>query len=274
MPTEADLRSELAVLEDDVAEFQRIMALTSRPGVLRVLRGGIEEMSKKMEAINERLIAAGIVPKEDDPNPCPPPLSEPSKPVQRLDPQSEQPEMGEEKKAQNERGIERGKEDDASGVLFGQIPKYAMDQTDKFVKVYVDLPGVGASDHYSSFAPRCFDFRAKGVGPQGKNIRFCIRNLYDSINISKSEVLVKADKFVVKLAKLKTGQNWDELDDVAKIKKLKHEMMAGTGATTEELLANMFHDADDETRASLSKAAHEGRLKREAAVKAGANTHT
>eukprot|EP00756_Hemistasia_phaeocysticola_P050365 Hpha_TRINITY_DN2512_c0_g1::TRINITY_DN2512_c0_g1_i1::g.1481::m.1481/K04507/CACYBP, SIP; calcyclin binding protein len=261
MPTEADLKSELLILKDDEKALLDLLNDAKRPGVIRVLRDAVTQIAKRMEEINARLIAAGVVPREDDENPCPPSLSEPAAGVVPLDEEQKQPELTPAEKTANDIAAERKKSDDEAGIIWQSMPSFAFDQSDKFVKVYVTLPGVGSSDHYVHFQPMAFDFRAKGV--QGKNMRFAVHNLCEAINLKESSVLVKPDKFVVKLAKLKKGEEWKGLDDVEKKKQMQHSKLASGGATTEELLANMFHDADDKTREELSKAAYEGRLKRE-----------
>eukprot|EP01062_Namystynia_karyoxenos_P018026 TRINITY_DN16678_c0_g1_i1.p1 TRINITY_DN16678_c0_g1~~TRINITY_DN16678_c0_g1_i1.p1 ORF type:complete len:299 (+),score=108.77 TRINITY_DN16678_c0_g1_i1:224-1120(+) len=290
MPTGADLKSEIAVLEDDLAEFRQLQEKATRPGVHRVLRGAIETAAQRIAAIRKQLRDAGVATepptapvREEEPrggaepigrdeapesDPCPPPLGscppeEPEEEEQLPQPEPPHTDPGEAREpTPNDRAAEQKKADDAAGILWKPTSDYAWDQSDKFVKIYVDLPGVGSAERvYCHFQPQAFDFRAVGVA--GKHYRCAVHQLCESINIRESTVLVKPNKFVIKLVKLRKCTEWSGVDDVEKRKKLQHKKLADSGATTEELLANMFKDADDKTRAELSQAAFEGRKKRE-----------
>eukprot|EP01012_Entosiphon_sulcatum_P013578 TRINITY_DN1879_c0_g1_i1.p1 TRINITY_DN1879_c0_g1~~TRINITY_DN1879_c0_g1_i1.p1 ORF type:complete len:266 (-),score=55.32 TRINITY_DN1879_c0_g1_i1:549-1346(-) len=145
---------------------------------------------------------------------------------------------------------------------FVEIKKYAWDQTDAFVKVYVSIDGLEKENqleytiHSNRVDLRCYDAR-------GHHYSLVLGPLCEPIDKAQSSVLVKPGRFVLKLKKAVGGVEWASLDNLAKLQKLRHEQLVHSGASTAELLANMYAQADDETRQSLAHAAHEGRLKRE-----------
>eukprot|EP01065_Artemidia_motanka_P039200 TRINITY_DN48072_c0_g1_i1.p1 TRINITY_DN48072_c0_g1~~TRINITY_DN48072_c0_g1_i1.p1 ORF type:complete len:292 (+),score=109.16 TRINITY_DN48072_c0_g1_i1:57-878(+) len=265
MPTAADLTSEIEVLEDDVAELRHLQTIAKRPGVHRVLRDALAEATGRIADIRKRLVEAGAVPAPvveaaaaSEPTPAPKAAEPPAAAASAAEAAAPEPAP----ETPNDKAAAAKRADDAAGISWQTITKFAWDQTDRFVKVYVDLPGVGSSERsYCHFQQGSFDFRAVGVS--GKSFRLAVHSLCEAINVKESSVLVKADKFVLRIAKLIRGTEWSGLDDVEKKKKAQHKKMAEGGATTEELLANMYHDADDKTRQELSQAAHEGRKKRE-----------
>jgi len=78
---------------------------------------------------------------------------------------------------------------------------------------------------------------------------------------------VKQDRLVLKLRKADAIE-WSDLDDAKDKKKQARDERVQRGslknASTQELLADMYAEADDETRRSLMEAAFKGQQKREA----------
>lgn len=146
------------------------------------------------------------------------------------------------------------------------IKQYAWDQSDQYVKVYVSLDGLTGDSSQVDCQFHANRFEATCFGVKGSNYSLRLGPLYEPIDPKQCSVLVKPGRFVVKLKK-SVKSEWAGLDNIAKLQKLRHEQLVHGGASTAELLANMYADADDETRRGLAEAAHQGRLKREEANK-------
>eukprot|EP00656_Telonema_subtile_P001492 TRINITY_DN10656_c0_g1_i4.p1 TRINITY_DN10656_c0_g1~~TRINITY_DN10656_c0_g1_i4.p1 ORF type:complete len:169 (-),score=56.26 TRINITY_DN10656_c0_g1_i4:134-640(-) len=149
------------------------------------------------------------------------------------------------------------------------ITSYAWDQSDLFVSVYVTLEGVGSLPERS--VATVFEessFVLSITNAQGQCHTLKIPNLCYNINTGKSKQVVKQDRLVVKLKKTEKGQNWLGLDDTERKKKELREQRIQSGdlqgATTQQLLADMYENADEEGKASLKAAMAEGEKKRQA----------
>ena len=155
---------------------------------------------------------------------------------------------------------------DFSDQVFSNLNKYSYDQGKAYIKIYCDLKDLHLSpDCDCTFTRDGFHFFAIGV-PDGKgkliNYQMKVTDLCEDINPDKSSLIRKDDKFVIRLQKSETGIEWSGIDTSEKKKKAQHSRLADGGASTEELLANMYKNATDEQRADLSKAAFEGQSKR------------
>jgi hypothetical protein len=155
------------------------------------------------------------------------------------------------------------------------IPSYAFDQSSsgKFVSLYIDLAGV--------------DGRAEGsvtaaLSEEGTRLTIAVARSAaapDAWSLviptlcrpcdGAPRVKVYDGRFSVRLRKREAGVAWSDLTGAKDRKEAarKQRMDAlGSGASTKELLADMYAHADDATRASLVAAAHTGRDKREGRV--------
>jgi len=148
-----------------------------------------------------------------------------------------------------------------------RISRFAWDQSDKFVSIYVPWDGVAA---LPEGAVECH-FRRLGVllliRSGGKQHWFKVPNLCKEIDLEASKRNVKADQVVVKLRKVQTGEKWSDLNDEKDKYQKRREYRINhgdlKGATTEELLADMYQHANDEDRAGLRDAMRVNREKRE-----------
>ena len=74
----------------------------------------------------------------------------------------------------------------------------------------------------------------------------------------KSKVVTKAERFVIKLKKAEVKKEWEQLDDVERKKKEQREQRIEhgdlKGASTEQLLKDMYDNADDEGKRGLREA--------------------
>lgn len=153
---------------------------------------------------------------------------------------------------------------------FAALSRYAWDQSGKFVKVYVTVPGVekvpddAITLDCSSGTSLRFDVRGLPTPPP--NVRLNVPALHGSVVEAQSSWTRKADSMVlVKLRKAVEGETWGSLDDsaVQKAKKKEADLAENQGKSTQELLAKMYAEADEEGKASLAAAWEAGRAKRE-----------
>eukprot|EP00667_Euglena_gracilis_P013560 EG_transcript_13987 len=149
---------------------------------------------------------------------------------------------------------------------FLSFKQWAWDQSSSFVTVYLTVEGLeDVAQVHCSFQRQSFDFRC--LQCKGRNYRLHVPTLCEDILPAGSSVVVKTGSARIKLRKAHDLE-WPGLDDVEKRKKAQHKQLADSGATTEELLRNMYLQADDKTRADLAKAAAEGQKKRTETAKA------
>jgi hypothetical protein len=164
-----------------------------------------------------------------------------------------------------------------SSIMYSQVASYAWDQSDKFASVYITCSGVGqepAERIKCNFGDFSFHLtldldKAGGNSPRQQQLK--IPNLNKKIDVGKSKMIIKADRLVIKLKKAEVGVEWSALDDTEDKKKAQRDKRVKTGdlkgASTQELLADMYANADDETRKGLMEAAAKGQAKREAREK-------
>eukprot|EP00929_Paragymnodinium_shiwhaense_P084169 TRINITY_DN44995_c0_g1_i1.p1 TRINITY_DN44995_c0_g1~~TRINITY_DN44995_c0_g1_i1.p1 ORF type:complete len:984 (+),score=329.16 TRINITY_DN44995_c0_g1_i1:118-3069(+) len=148
-----------------------------------------------------------------------------------------------------------------------KISKFAFDQSDKFVSLYIDCDGAGSlpADAVEMV------LRPRGVllvvRQAGKKKWFKVHNLCKEIDMEASTKKVKSDMIVLKLKKAQQGEKWSDLTDEKDLyqKKREYRIAHGDlkGATTEELLADMYKNANDEEREGLRDAMRVNRQKRE-----------
>jgi calcyclin binding protein len=123
-----------------------------------------------------------------------------------------------------------------------------------FVSVYVNLNGVGSIARDSiicEFTSSSFDLIVKDLN--GKSYRLVKDHLEKDIDPDKSKIIVKADKIVVKLAKVKQGDYggydyWTKLTDMkAKSGKSKSKG-ADPQSSIMDLMKSMYDDGDDKMK--------------------------
>lgn len=148
---------------------------------------------------------------------------------------------------------------------------YSWGQSKSWVDVYIS--GVGAVEAADVDA----EFTATSVRVDVRTAdglkRFGVPELHAAIVPDRCSATARPAKgqVLVKMAKAATeADDWPAVDSSVRIKRARHAALAEGGATTQELLANMYADADEEQRTKLREAAAEGARKREAdAKKAG-----
>jgi len=153
-----------------------------------------------------------------------------------------------------------------------KITRFSWDQSDKFVSLYLPFDGVGALPAEDVQVI----FRPVGVllliRSGGKQHWYKVPNLCKAIDTNTSVKKVKADQVVIKLRKETAGEQWSDLTDEKDLyqKRRQFRIQHGDlkGATTEELLADMYKHATDEERVGLRDAMKVNREKREADARA------
>jgi len=155
--------------------------------------------------------------------------------------------------------------------MIGKITKYSWDQSKLNVSIYIPfdaLSTIPESDITCVFKP--FGVLVV-VRKAGKKLWYKMPNLCNEIDTAASSRKVKSDQLVVKLRKLEQGQVWSDLSDdkdrYQKQREYRLEHGDLKGATTEQLLADMYKDANDEDRAGLRDAMRINRQKREEEAK-------
>jgi len=147
-----------------------------------------------------------------------------------------------------------------------KIEKYAWDQSDKFVKLYIDLPGVHsipAEDVVSTFTNNSMSLNCKKVA--NKNHILTLKNLSSPINTDKSYVKVKTDRLTVFMAKESSG-TWSGLTTAAKKPKEEPEVPKvdkeeDPSAGIMSMMKKMYEDGDDDMKRTIAKAWTESRDK-------------
>jgi calcyclin binding protein len=140
-------------------------------------------------------------------------------------------------------------------VMYTNIDKFAFDAggyNEKFVTLYLPLPGVGSipKDQIScEFQKDAFDITVMDLN--GKNYRLKKDNLEHDIVPKSSKYIVKADKIVVKLQKVKgeygSFDYWSKLTD-PKRKDKKISDKSNPAASITEMMKEMYENGDDNMR--------------------------
>lgn len=119
-----------------------------------------------------------------------------------------------------------------------------------FVTVYVTLPGVGSIDRdliQCQFQTSTFDLVVKDLN--GKSYRLFQDNLEKDIDASKSKIIVKSDKVLVKLAKVKQSDYggydyWSKLSD-KKAREKSNKIKDNPQSSIMDLMKQMYDEGDD-----------------------------
>lgn len=148
-----------------------------------------------------------------------------------------------------------------------KITKYSWDQSKLSVSLYIPFDGVQS---IAESDVQCV-FRRRGVllviRKGTKRHWYKVPNLCQDIDIEASSRKIKADQVAIKLRKVAQGSVWsdltDEKDRYQRQRQYRLEHGDLRGATTEQLLADMYENANDDERAGLRDAMRVNRQKRE-----------
>jgi len=141
-------------------------------------------------------------------------------------------------------------------VCFISIDRFSFDaggSSDKFVTLYLPLPGVGSVENKNEKIKCDFgkgSFVVTIMNFNGKNYRIKRDNLEHDIDPEKSKHIVKADKIVVKLAKIKGEYGsfdfWSKLTDNKGKEKKKNT--ADPQSSIMNMMKDMYDSGDDNMR--------------------------
>lgn len=126
------------------------------------------------------------------------------------------------------------------------------------VSIFVDLTGVGAVKDNVEFSCTKSSFDLKVTDLAGKNYRLIKDNLDKDIIVAESKIVVKKDKFVIKLRKVKgdySYETWTSLTskkkrDVAAEANKKANPMGGIM----DMMKDMYDDGDENMKKIIGEA--------------------
>jgi len=146
-------------------------------------------------------------------------------------------------------------------VMYNSIDRFAFDaggHSDRFVTLYLPLPGVGSIENKKEqikcdFGKDKFDVTVHEL--KGKNYRLMRDNLEHDIVPEKSKYIVKADKIVVKLHKIKGEYGsfdfWSKLTDPKRKEKKKSTDDPSAGLMG--MMKEMYDSGDDKMRKMIGE---------------------
>ncbi|XP_041848647.1 calcyclin-binding protein [Melanotaenia boesemani] len=147
-----------------------------------------------------------------------------------------------------------------------KITSYAWDQSEKFVKIYLDLKDVHklpSENVEVNFTESSFSVLVKDL--DGKNHQMTILNLLHPINEKDSYKKIKTD-MVLLMCKKQMTKKWECLTTVDKQSKEKDKPSMHDNADPSEGLMNMlkkiYDEGDDEMKRTINKAWSESQEKK------------
>jgi calcyclin binding protein len=155
----------------------------------------------------------------------------------------------------------------SSSVTYISIDRFMFDaggSSDKFVTLYLPLPGVGTVIKNKDEQIKCnfekdsFDVTVLNGDVNGKNYRIKRDNLEHDIIPEKSRYIIKADKIIVKLAKIKgeygTFDFWSKLTDPKRKEKKNNKTSSSdpTGSIM-SMMKDMYDSGDDNMKKMIGE---------------------
>jgi calcyclin binding protein len=147
----------------------------------------------------------------------------------------------------------------ASLVKYTTIDRFAFDDggyKNGFVTLYIELPGVGSipKDNVKcEFGTSHFDMVVENLN--GKSYRLKKDHLEKDIVVEKSKYLIKADKILVKLAKVKSDYGsydyWSQLTDNKRGKSSKKVDNPASGIM--DMMKDMYEKGDDNMKKMIGE---------------------
>ncbi|GAB1597312.1 calcyclin-binding protein-like [Argonauta hians] len=144
---------------------------------------------------------------------------------------------------------------------------YAWDQSNKFMKIYIDVKNVQQLTKESitcNFQEKSLDLTISNL--DNKNYHFSVKKLADSIIPSDSYFKIKTDSVVLMLMKA-SQTNWEHVSEISADKK-KDKMKKPTLDESKDpndgimdILKNIYYEGDDEMKRTISKAWYDSRNK-------------
>jgi calcyclin binding protein len=145
----------------------------------------------------------------------------------------------------------------SSTAKYTNIDRFSFDaagHNDRFVTLYIPLPGVGEIPKEQvtcEFHKAAFDLIVRNV--KGKSYRLFKEHLEKDIVPDKSKFIIKADKILIKLAKVKGEYGsydfWSKLTD----QKRKEKKSSNPAAGINDLMKEMYDSGDDKMRKMIGE---------------------
>jgi len=148
-----------------------------------------------------------------------------------------------------------------------KISTYAWDQSEKFLKLYVTVPGATPGQQYNikfDVQARSVDLYANDVA--GKNYYFNVKGLLHQITPDGSEFKVKDGQILLMLKKKDAGRSWTCVTEfeAKNIEKNKPKMddTNDPNAGMMKMMKQMYDEGDDEVKRNINKAWSEAQEKK------------
>lgn len=162
--------------------------------------------------------------------------------------------------------IEGTKTNVARPVTYVQEKNYAWDQSDKFMKIYAQLPDVqslSADKITCDFTARSFKLHVHEL--KSKNHEWHVSNLMENIIPEESYYKVKTNSVLVMLKKNQAAKTWGYVTEREKkakdSKKPPVDESKDPNDSLMDMLKQMYDDGDDEMKKNIVKAWSESRNK-------------
>lgn len=147
----------------------------------------------------------------------------------------------------------------SSSLKYKTIDRFSFDAgsyNSSHVTIYISLPGIGQHPKdqiHCQFTKESFDLTIDGFN--GTNYRLLKDNLDKDIDPKTSKIVVKADKIMIKLGKVKNEYGYDSWTDLTskKSKESKKQMEKDPQASIMNLMKEMYDSGDDNMRKMIGE---------------------
>lgn len=229
----------------DAEEIEKVAATLMRPTAQMHLDALAKKLRKESEALkrieqSQAKTAVSSSSPTTSPSPTSIPVAEPPKTAVSTSAVAKPPPTG-------------------SLVKYTTIDRFAFDDgghKNGFVTLYIDLPGVGSipKDNVKcEFGTSQFDLVVDNLN--GKSYRLKKDHLEKDIVVEKSKFLIKADKILVKLAKVKSDYGsydyWSQLTDNKRGKASKKVDNPASGIM--DMMKDMYDKGDDKMKKMIGE---------------------
>ena len=235
----------------DAEEIEKLISQLHRPTAKMQLESLVKKMRKEASSL-KALESTNDVPMKDVATPTPMPAPAPAAPAPQPIPE-----------ATSAVPPVPPPSSRFSYVTYTSIDKFAFDAGsygDKFVTIYVTLPNVGSMEDKENnisctFTKSEFDLCVTNLN--GKNYRLKKDNLEHDIVPEQSKYIVKADKVIIKLQKVKGEYNsydyWSKLTDPKRNKGPGGKSSKDPAASITEMMKEMYENGDDQMRKMIGE---------------------
>jgi len=162
-------------------------------------------------------------------------------------------------------GVLLKKEAASSEIQYTMLSTYAWEQAGEFIKVYVDLEGVGGvnpENLKASFQQQSFEFLIHDLN--GKNYKFSLSNLAHEINTKSSSFKTTSKRIVFNLKKA-NSEYWSSIQAKEDPFKSKPKLDKDPSAGLMDMMKKMYDEGDDDMKRTIAQAWTDSRNKAGAA---------